>query len=178
MSRPLATGMRPPHILWVNGLLSFGFVSLVVNICLGQTRDVVCDDGYGRFETTFVSGVSVTVGAAKSGGSGLAKRSCGGALAWDRRDLPVASEASQVDIDVLGVDLGLGTPVVAFQVKNSAADWYMTYHIYSLKKPPKLLRTITGGDSFRAADTDLNGKKIEIWTSDVMAVNGFEGLEP
>jgi hypothetical protein len=90
----------------------------------------------------------------------------------------VAAEASQVDIDVLGVDLGLGMPVVAFQVKKSAADWDMTYQIYSLRKPPKLLRTITGGDFFSAADRDLNGKTIEIWTGDVGAVNGFEGLVP
>ncbi|HEY1657519.1 MAG TPA: hypothetical protein VGG14_04190 [Candidatus Sulfotelmatobacter sp.] len=90
----------------------------------------------------------------------------------------MAAEASQVDIDVLGVDLGLGMPVVAFQVKKSAADWDMTYQIYSLRKPPKLLRTITGGDFFSAADRDLNGKTIEIWTGDVGAVNGFEGLVP
>ncbi len=115
------------------------------------------------------------MGAAKSGG--LAKRSCSGNLAWEGRDLPVTAEASQVDIDVLGVDLGLGTPLVAFQVKKSAADWDMTYLIYSLKEPRKLLRTITGGDFFRAADSNLNGK-IEIWTGDVGAINGFEGLLP
>ena len=115
------------------------------------------------------------MGAAKSGG--LAKRSCSGNLAWYGQDLPVTAEASQVDIDVLGVDLGFGTPVVAFQVKKSAADWDMTYLVYSLKQSPKLLRTITGGDFFRAADTDLTGK-IEIWTGDVGATNGFEGLIP
>ena len=58
----------------------------------------------------------------------------------------MAAEAAQVDINVLGVDFGLGRPVVAFQVKKSAADWDMTYQIYSLQKPPKLLRTIAGGD--------------------------------
>jgi hypothetical protein len=89
----------------------------------------------------------------------------------------VTAEASQVDIDVLGLDLGLGTPVVAFQVKKSAADWDMTYLVYSLKPSPRLLHTIKGGDFFRAADTDLNGK-IEIWTGDVEAINGFEGLLP
>lgn len=175
MSLPQASGTRPPHILWVNILFLFGFTCVVFNVCLGQTRDVVCDDGYGKFETKFVTGVSVTVGATRSGG--LAKRSCGGSLAWNGRDRPVVGEASQVDIDVLGVDLGLGTPVVAFQVKKSASDWDMTYHIYSLQKPPRLLRTITGGDFFSAADTDLNGK-IEIWTGDVVAISGFEGLSP
>jgi hypothetical protein len=159
----------------IGPLLSLGFLCVAFHFCLAQTPYLVCEDGSGRFETKFVSGVSATVGPAKSGG--LAKRSCDGSLAWDGRDLSVAAEASQVDIDVLGVDLGLGTPVVAFQVRKSAADWDMTYLIYSLKKPPKLLRTITGGDFFSAADTNLNGK-IEIWTGDVGAISGFEGFLP
>jgi hypothetical protein len=87
----------------------------------------------------------------------------------------VEPEASQVDIDVLGADLGLGTPVVAFQMKKSNADWRMAYQIYSLQKPPRLLRTIAGGDFFSAADTDLDGR-IEIWTGDAQAVDGFENL--
>jgi hypothetical protein len=174
MSHSQTARTRLLHIGWVNTLL-FGFFLTAFNVCLGQTRDVVCDDGYGRFETKFVSGVIVTVGAAKSGG--LAKRSCSGTLAWDAQDLPVVAEASQLDVDVLGVDLGLGVPVVAFQVRESAADWDTTYRIYALRKPPKLLRTIAGGDFFRAADTDLNGK-IEIWTGDIKALVGFEGLIP
>jgi hypothetical protein len=80
-----------------------------------------------------------------------------------------------VDIDALGVDLGLGSPIVAFQTKNSDADWFVTYKIYSLEKPPRLLRTITGGSSFTAADTDLDGR-IEIWTDDAKAVDGMDGL--
>ena len=51
----------------------------------------------------------------------------------------------------------------------------MTYQIYSLKEPPQLLRTITGGGFFEAADTDLDGA-VEIWTDDSAAVNEFEGL--
>jgi hypothetical protein len=115
----------------------------------------------------------VRVGATRNGG--LATRACGATLSWDKRDLLVVSEASQVDIDVLGGDLGLDTPVVAFQVKRSEADWSMEYRIYSLQKPPQLLRTIKGGDYFSAADTDLQGS-IEIWTSDASAINGFENL--
>jgi hypothetical protein len=84
-------------------------------------------------------------------------------------------EASQLDIDVLGVDLGLHLPVVAFQVKKSDADSGMAYQIYSLQKPPRLLRTIAGGDVFSAADTDLDDR-IEIWTGDAGAVDGFENL--
>jgi hypothetical protein len=169
------TGAPPLYLAWSNRLLPFAFVFIILNSCLGQTREVVCDDGYGTFETRFVRGVSVTVGAAKSGG--LSMRSCSGTLAWDGGDLPVSTEMSQLDVDVLGADLGLGTPVVAFQVKKSAADWDMTYLIYSLQKPPQLLRTITGGDFFRAADTDLKGR-VEIWTGDVRAISGFEGFVP
>ena len=52
----------------------------------------------------------------------------------------------------------------------------VSYQIYSLKKPPRLLRTITGGDSFSAADTDLDGR-VEIWTRDTAALHGFENLD-
>jgi hypothetical protein len=38
-----------------------------------------------------------------------------------------------------------------------------------------LLRRITGGSVFGAADTDLDGR-IEIWTDDAAAVEGFENL--
>jgi hypothetical protein len=49
----------------------------------------------------------------------------------------------------------------------------MTVQIYSLRRPPKLLRTITGGSFFSTADTDLDGQ-IEIWTKDAAALDGFE----
>ncbi len=88
--------------------------------------------------------------------------------------MPIADEAWQVDIDVLGADLGFKMPVVAFQIKKSDLDSDMTYKVYSIQKQPRLLRTITGGDFFRAADTDLDGS-IEIWTGDA-SVSGFEGL--
>jgi len=169
------TGRPPLYLARSNHLLFLGFVLIVLESCLGQTRDVVCADGSGSFGTRFVSGVSVTVGPTKNGG--LSTRSCSGELAWEGGALPVSSEASQVDIDVLGADLGLGTPVIAFQVKKRADDWDVAYLIYSLQKPPRLLRTITGGDSFRAADTELKGR-VEIWTGDVGAITGFEGFLP
>jgi len=53
----------------------------------------------------------------------------------------------------------------------------MQYQVYSLEKPPRLLRTVTGGDFFSAADTDLDGR-VEIWTNDAAAVEGFENLGP
>jgi len=157
----------------VSAFLSSIFFCVVSTFCSGQTHNIVCSDGYGKFESKFGSGVTVSVGAVKN--SQLARRVCGARLSWDQADLVVEPEASQVDIDVLGADLGLGTPVVAFQMKKSNADWRMAYQIYSLQKPPRLLRTIVGGDFFSAADTDLDGR-IEIWTGDAQAVDGFENL--
>jgi hypothetical protein len=74
---------------------------------------------------------------------------------------------------VLGADLGLNVPVVAFQVGISGVDSERTYQIYSLSKPPRLLHSIAGGDSYSAADTDLDGR-IEIWTDDAKGVTDFE----
>jgi hypothetical protein len=136
-------------------------------------RGIVCSNGVGHFETRFFTGVAVRVSAPRSGE--FATRTCGATLSWDKQELSAVSGAAQVDIDVLGADLGLKTPVVAIQSKKSDSDSFMEYHIYSLEKPPKLLRTISGGDYFRASDTDLDGR-IEIWTADAAAVDGFEGL--
>jgi hypothetical protein len=80
-----------------------------------------------------------------------------------------------LDIDTFGVDLGVGAPVVTLQVKKSKAECCMEYKIYSLREPPVLLRSITGGEFFSAADTDLDGR-IEIWTDDAAALNGFENF--
>jgi hypothetical protein len=140
--------------------------------CRSQTRDVVCNGGEGSFSATFPTGVDVSVGAVKKGP--LSQRLCGAKLGWRNTILPIADDAWQVDIDLLGADLGLKTPVVAFQIKQSDLDVSMTYKIYSLQKPSRLLRTIKGGDFFRAVDTDLKGS-IEIWTGDA-SVSGFEGL--
>jgi hypothetical protein len=141
-------------------------------VCYSQARNVVCSGGEGSFSTTFRTGVSASVGPAKRGS--LSHRVCEAKLSRNGTILPIADEAWQVDIDVLGADLGLKMPVVAFQIKQSELDSAMTYEIYSLQKQPRLLRKITGGDFFRAADTDLDGS-IEIWTGDA-SVSGFEGL--
>jgi len=89
--------------------------------------------------------------------------------------MQVATNASQVDIDEFGGDVGLGEPVIAFQIKKSERDCCREYEIYSLREPPRLLQTITGGESFTASDTDLDGR-VEIWTDDAAAVDGFESL--
>ena len=141
--------------------------------CQAQSEAVVCRDGTGSFEAAFPTGVSVRAGAARR--EGLATRSCEGALLWGKGKAVVASGVAQVDVDAFGIDLGLGPPVVTFQEKKTNAECCMTFRIYSLRAPPKLLRAITGGSFFRTADTDLDGQ-IEIWTNDAAALEGFENL--
>jgi hypothetical protein len=87
----------------------------------------------------------------------------------------VAPDAAQADIDVMGADMGLGPLVVAFQIKATDIDPHIKYEIYSMSKPPQLLRTITGENFFSAADTRLD-RSVEIWTTDAAAVDGFENL--
>ena len=96
--------------------------------------------------------------------------------AWNDQTLVLASAASELDIDALGVDLGIGVPVVALQVKQSKTQCCMAYEIYSLKQPPVLLRRIAGGEFFSAADTDLDGR-VEIWTNDATVAEGFENFK-
>lgn len=141
--------------------------------CAAQTSDVLCVQGNGSFAASFQTGVSVKVRAAKAGA--LSTRACEATLDWNQGSLLVATNASQIDLDVFGVDLGLGGPVSGFQVKQSENGCCAEYQVYSMVKPPQLLRTITGGDSFGAADTDLDGR-IEIWTHDSPAVDGFENF--
>jgi hypothetical protein len=146
---------------------------LTSSVCRAQSHDVICRDGAGDFESEFHTGVKVHVGAARNGG--LATRVCEAALSWNNQNLVIAAAASQLDIDAFGVDLGVGVPVVAFQVKKSKAECCMDYRIYSLREPPVLLRSIAGGEFFSAADTDLDGR-VEIWTDDSASVAGFENL--
>jgi hypothetical protein len=152
-------------------LVWLAFLRLVSIPCHSQIPDVLCDEGSGSFEAVFHTGVKVRVGAAKKGG--LATRLCEATVSWEQHNQLVATDTSQLDVDAFGVDLGVGVAVVTFQVKKSGRDCCMTYQIYSLQKPPRLLHTITGGDFFRAADTDLDGR-VEIWTRDAVAVAGFE----
>src|SRR5712671_3428889 len=107
-------------------------------VCQAQSHDVICDKGAGDFEAEFRTGVKVHVGAARNGE--LATRLCDAALSWDKGNLAIAASASQLDVDAFGVDLGLGVPVVAFQVKKSAAECCMEYKIYSLRTPAVFLR--------------------------------------
>jgi hypothetical protein len=148
-------------------------ICLMAGVCQAQTHGVLCRDGVGDFDAEFPTGVGAHVGATRN--LELAARACEAALNWGDQNLAVATASPQLDLDAFGVDLGFGMPVVAFQVKRSKADCCMEYQIYSLKTPPALLRTISGGEFFSAADTDLDGR-IEIWTGDAAAVSGFENL--
>lgn len=142
--------------------------------CHAQNRDVLCSDGSGGFEAESPTGVTVHIRAARDGA--LATRACEATLGWNKNNtLTVATVAQRVDLDALGVDLGLGVPVAAFQVRKSDRDCCPEYQVYSVTKPPRLLRTIRGGEFFNAADTDLDGR-IEIWTNDMATVQGFENL--
>jgi len=152
---------------------------LAICLCLmpkcgaGQTAGAVCDAGAGQFSTKFATGVIVTVGPQRD--QGFATRACEASLVRNRDEVVVARGAAQVDIDILGADLGLGTPVVAFQIEQSGSDLETTYEVYSLSGPPRLLRKLTKGDWYRAADTEMDGR-VEIWTRDAMAVNRFEDI--
>ena len=145
----------------------------LLNICQAQPQSVLCTDGDGNFDAEVRFGIKVHVGAARNGE--LATRACAAKLGWEKQELVVATGVSQLDLDAFGADFGDGVPVAAFQIKRSSAECCMEYKIYSLEKQPHLLRTISGGDFFSASDIDLDGR-VEIWTNDAAAVNGFENL--
>jgi hypothetical protein len=138
-----------------------------------RAADVLCSNGVGKLDATIRTGVKVHVGAARN--EGFATRACSAKLAWENQELTVASSVYQLDLDAIGVDFGDGVPAAAFQIRKSEADCCMEYRIYSLVKPARLLRTITGGDLFTASDTHMDGS-VEIWTHDTAALNGFERL--
>jgi outer membrane biosynthesis protein TonB len=140
-----------------------------------QSRQVVCDRGSGHFEASFLTGVTVRVGAVKSGG--FATRACEAALRWGNEREVVVQTAAQVDIDVLGADLGLGVPVVAFVTRPAQDNSQATYEIWSMEKTPRRLLTLTGEAAYRAVDAEFNGQ-VAIWTTDAAAVEGFAGLDP
>jgi hypothetical protein len=155
-----------------------------MSLCQTTPPSILCNAGDGRFEGEFSAGIKVHVGSARnprpsgsrpSGSQTFATRACEARLSWGHQDLTVATDFSQLDLDAFGADLGDGIPVAAFQEKKTAADCCMDYLIYSLDKPPRLLRTITGGQFFTASDKDLDGR-VEVWTREAAAVNGFENF--
>ena len=172
----LSDSLRKWHVRFCFDALPLAlccFPFLFASLCPAQNHEVLCREGSGSFQAGFPTGVNVQVTAARTGE--LATRTCAATLSWEKHSLPVTASAPQVDLDSFGVDLGLGVPVATFQVKKSANDCCMEYQIYSLEKPPRLLRTLTGGDFFSAADTDLDGR-VEIWTHDAASADSFENL--
>jgi len=135
---------------------------------------MLCNEGLGSFSSEFRSVVTVKVGASKRIGT-FASRTCDATLRWGKSELSVVHGALQVDIDVMGADLGLGVPVVAFQRRDSAREIGMTYEVFSLDERPKLLRTITGGSYYNTQDVNLADRN-EIWTDDAAVIDGFDGL--
>jgi hypothetical protein len=143
--------------------------------CFSQLRspDILCHGGDGNFDFEFSNGAKVHIGASHSGDAGFASHACEARLVWGSEALSIATDASELDLDALGVDFGGRTPSVAFQVRKFEADRSMEYRLYSLEKPPRLLRTITGGEFYGASDVDLDGR-IEIWSNDSATFDGFE----
>lgn len=160
---------------YVRVLIACALFALLSTLCFSQsqTPSILCISGSGNFGAEFVTHVAVHIGATKEGG--LATRSCAATLHWENQSLTVAKGAAQVDLDVFGADFGDGIPVAAFQIKQADSECCRQYAIYSLQKPPRLLRTITGGQFFSASDIDLQGK-VEIFTEDAAAVQDFENL--
>ena len=144
--------------------------------CQSSRSSFLCQAGSGTFDGEFRTGVKVHIGTTKEGGDvALATRSCSAKLQWDKEELTVANGAAALDLDAFGIDLGDGTPAAAFQVKISNNHCCAEYRVYSLEKPPRLVRTIRGGEFFIASDVDLDGR-VEIWTNDAAALDGFEDL--
>jgi len=137
---------------------------------------VLCRAGNGTFSGEFAGGrdkVSVHVGATKV--AGLSTRSCEATITWKDQQIAIESGVWLLDLDTLGADLGMDSPVATFQVKRSESECCATYLIYSLQSPPRLMRTLTGGSSFRASDTDLDSR-VEIWTDDARVADGLDGI--
>ncbi len=156
-----------------SGYLAGFVVSALCAGAWGQSRQLVCNGGIGRFDMTSSGGVAVQVGAVASGG--FSTRACEAVLRWNKGRIVAVQRAAQVDIDVLGADLGFGVPVVAFEVRQAKDDRLASYQIWSLEKTPRLLETLTGAGSYRALDAGLN-RHVSIWATDVAAMDDLSTL--
>jgi hypothetical protein len=150
------------------------FLAAMAGTCAAQGQRSLCYKGNNDFRAISGSGVAVSVEPAKS--DGLSLRECHATLQWKEENLVVAEKADQIDLDLFGVDLSSKDgPVAAFEIRKTGGGCCGVYQIYSLGKPPRLLRTITGGSSFTASDKDFDGR-VEIWTDDFAAVDGLDGV--
>ena len=160
---------------YVRGLVALGLLGLATPrcFCQWQPSSILCNAGSGKFDAESPTHVAVHIAATKQGS--LSMRSCTATLNWGNQSLIVATAAAQVDLDVFAGDFGDAVPVTAFLIKQADSDCCMQYAIYSLKKPPRLLRTIAGGEFFSASDIDLDGN-VEIFTEDAFAVRDFDHI--
>jgi hypothetical protein len=140
-----------------------------------QSPQVVCNHGIGHFEATYLTGVTVRVSPVKSGA--FATRACQAEMRYGTTRTVVIPSALQIDVDVLGADLGFGIPVVAFVVQPTEDDAHKTYNLWSLDKKPRSLYTLTGETSYRAVDADFNGQTA-IWTTDSAATQALDPQLP
>jgi hypothetical protein len=151
-------------------LASLPLIPLAAN---SQSSDAACQNGAGGFAATSSTGVAVFVGTRKVEGFG--SRDCQSILRWKDQELVAVPHAWQLDVDAMDINLGLSAPVLTLQMKATEVDRTSTYQIYSLKQPPELLREITGGDTYAAADTNMDGH-VAIWTHDAQAIDGLEHI--
>jgi hypothetical protein len=171
----LLSGSRAQHHPYTGSLrhiLSLILVCTTLNVTAAAGQQYLCDHGSGKFQGRTREGVVVTVGPERE--EGLAKRDCDANIGWGKEQLVVAANAATVDLDMLGATLNGVGPVAAFQVRSNPSG-FVSYVIYSLRRPPHLLRTLTGANAFSAADTGLENQ-VEIWADDAAAVDGLDGL--
>lgn len=147
------------------------FLLLLAASASAQSPQAVCDRGIGRFEATHPPGITVRVAAVKQGA--FATRACEAALRSAINRAVVVPTAAQIDIDVLGANLGFGVPVVAFVVQPSPDDPRKLYEVWSLERKPRPLLTLSGEPSYRALDAAFNGQPA-IWTTDTAALRAFD----
>jgi hypothetical protein len=134
---------------------------------------MVCTGGRGSFSQPLAPGLAIAIGAEHS--AGFARRVCEAHFLLNRAKASLVAEAWAIDADALNVDMGLNAPIAALQIRAKENDRRMSYALYALGKQPRLLRLLTGGSQYNAADTDLDGR-IEIWTDDAAAIDGIDNL--
>ena len=164
--------MRRPLPCTETASLGIFSIILLCGSCLAQSDSAICDQGAGGLQAN-VGAVAVHIGPSRIGQ--LATRACAAELVKNNRTFPLATNVTKLGIDVFAIDLGRATPVIGLETQESDAPCCFEYRIFNLDAPTKPIRTIHGGDSFHASDSDLDGQ-VEIWTHDSAAIDGFEGL--
>ena len=169
---PLSSNSRLQSLFCASPRCLALFLAVICTAATAAGQQYLCDQGSGKFQARTREGVAVAVGPERE--EGLAKRDCDASISWGKDQLAVAANAATVDLDLLGATLNGVGPVAAFQVRSNPNS-FMSYVIYSLRKPPHLVRKLIGASSFSAADTGLENQ-IEIWADDAAAVDGLDGL--